>query len=163
MKCTTIRDMVGLLKKIIEEEFMKIYLWLGLVVIICVLSNNAQACSCPFPNYLEKYHEADVVFAGQVDAIEKITHPNAQQKVTFFVAKSWKGKRANILDVLNDQKNDCFAPYQARQNYLVFAHRLEDGSLAAGSCSIADISTLLIQQTDEGLRTILDQATISLN
>lgn len=142
---------------------MKTHLWVSLMVLFCTFSTNVLACSCPLPNYLAKYHEADVVFTGQVENVQRIKHSAAQQKVTFYVAKAWKGERANMIDVLNDQQNDCFAPYETRQNYLVFARRLDDGSLAAGSCSIADVSTLLIQQNDEGLKTILDQATISVN
>ena len=101
---------------------------------LTVAPQMALACSCAAGGTaLEAFSEADAVFSGQVQSIEKA---GMNVLVTFDTGVVWKGEANPSYEVMTtDNSAACGYPFVEDEWYIVYASVSDDGMLSTGLCS----------------------------
>src|SRR5688572_9994354 len=114
--------------------------------VLFVFVQDATACSCVSTMSgnppCQSFWSAPVVFSGRVTGIDQIDVKIGdlggfkQNLVRFSVSANHRGEIGPTVDVVTGQGGgDCGYRFETNQNYLVYAHKLEDGTLSTGICS----------------------------
>jgi hypothetical protein len=85
-------------------------------------SDQAYACSCTRLEPDRHYELSDVIFVGEVVAIDKNRPFEEGAYVTFDVSKSWKGVDAKSVTIHTGEANDPCSYYRFEESreYLVY-------------------------------------------
>ena len=94
------------------------------------------ACSCVVPPPpSEALEAAAAVFTGEVTNLSRRGRGD-RYVVTFRVADVYKGEVRHRATLTTAQSTAaCGYPFEEGERYIVYAHRMDDGTLAAGLCS----------------------------
>lgn len=84
--------------------------------------------------------EADAVFAGRVVDVRIVETasgwPGGVHRTTVQVERVWKGVKEPVVEVLTSMDvRYCGFAFRPGESYLVFARRLDDGTLMTSICS----------------------------
>jgi hypothetical protein len=119
-------------------RIFKLFLAVGVFLLVCVKS--IHACTCAPPQSASKELErAAAVFSGKVVSIKR--HKGASDlftrvEVVFEVKTAWKRvESAEISIFTSAQSSACGYSFKAGRTYLVYAHGNDDGRLVTSICS----------------------------
>jgi hypothetical protein len=139
------RHGTGMRRRLASRACRQLMLTLGGVAI---LASSANA-SCNPIKLADRVRDADAIFLGRpIGHRPSFVHPLYESVVTFEVTRVWKGGREGRVDVVTDGSSLPFMKegyptgFGRDTSYLVFAWRLNDGTLIGGFCS-GTIPTLL--------------------
>jgi hypothetical protein len=114
----------------------------------------AYACSCIPPEFAyDAMDNSDAVFSGKVTGIDYIGNADEAEPrilVEFEVYEVWKGdlrKKITLDTVYNTYTCNGYF-FEDGKEYIVFAHRKEDGSLGTRLCS----GTQLLEKASESIK-----------
>lgn len=108
---------------------------LAAAVVALTTAGFAHACSCIAPPPPEKARDqAAAVFSGKVLKTETV---NNQLRVTFEVARTWKGPSERQLVVTTATNGAaCGVSFKAKESYLVYCFSTKaDGALSTNLCT----------------------------
>ena len=117
---------------------------LCVVAIVAIGDTRLGACSCARPGSpCQSASGADMVFAGQVEGIEKLAVPFGprpmlyDRRVRLRVIEQFTGQTAAEVDIFTHaQSATCGYPFAVGGSYLVYAYRHQDtGLLTTSICS----------------------------
>ena len=124
------------------------------LVLLVARPRVAHACSCARPTSARRAAELSAaVFTGRVVEIRTVPGRfGPDLRVTFAVARAWKGSTATRAVVLTAASTSaCGYPFVVGRTYLVFAAHEANGQLETGHCSrTAMLSHALKDATELG-------------
>ena len=118
---------------------MKLHVaWVALVVVLCSPA-RALACSCVAEVPLcQSFWQADVVFAGEVLAFDKIDPKQffSRRLARVRVERVWRGEVAGVVEVSTGAGGgDCGYGFRRGQQYVIYAYKGSQGSLSTNICT----------------------------
>ena len=114
------------------------------LALVLTAPRAASACSCgPSGPPCQAYFNSDAVFVATVRSIEvrAVAHERIEDMITrklvrFSIERAARGVQGSEIEVSTSMyQGDCGYGFKIGRRYVVYAHRLEDGTLGASSCS----------------------------
>jgi hypothetical protein len=111
---------------------------LALLATLALAPGRALACSCAPPaNAAAALAQVEVVFSGRLVAMPPTMGEVRQEQIAFQAQRFWKGQPRGQV-VLKTVRNGMSCEgyfWELGQEYLVYAHRQQDGTLGVHLCS----------------------------
>jgi hypothetical protein len=108
-----------------------------LLAIVMLLAGPriADACSCVEMPTCQRFWAADAVFTGVVTSVTSFEDKGQRlSRTTIVVERGFKGESGAYVFTGNEL-NSCHYRFSVGERYVVYGHRLADGTLTTGVCA----------------------------